>query len=362
MTGLHRHGQGTAGAGAGHVGRRVPEDDSPGVAQARLIRTALGHGDERVAIHGVPAVGPDPETVREPDGVELHAGPRNPVPRQEREVHAAFQRVEEVDHARAEFDTPRHGQTTTKRREVGVLEGRLVVGSGPIDPVVAEARGHAADNRPIRAAADGDAPRGVGPAAHVKEGLVKGLPPRSARTENRAVDVEEEEQRSYHGVVRMYHPDYVPSWLERLGELFDMDRPDPEPSGADLTFLRRAASRDVQAFVDGRFALRHLGWGLVRVDSNLRLPADPVARRVTCGHLVRRVRIAQVVPQRSGVAHPTVIPYPARWYQFEDVGGGTSVRIRLIDTVPERWPWHLSVDLSTGPEPEWTEPEHDEGR
>ena len=153
----------------------------------------------------------------------------------------------------------------------------------------------------------------------------------------------------------MYHPDYQPSWFERLGELFHVDRPDPDPPGADLTLLRRAAVRDVQAFVDGRFGVRQVGPALVRVDSNLRLPDDPVARRATCGNIVRRLRVVELTPRHPEVPARSVIQDTARWYQFQDVGGGTSLVVRLLHAA--RWSVYLSVDLSTGPDPRWTYPD-----
>ncbi|MEN9785231.1 MAG: hypothetical protein RLZZ299_495 [Pseudomonadota bacterium] len=148
--------------------------------------------------------------------------------------------------------------------------------------------------------------------------------------------------------MRVYHPDYAPTWFERVAELFTLERPASVPDGVDLGVLRRLAARDAEGLRAGVHDVRALGGDLLRVDTGWR-PADGPGRAVALARIVPRLRVAQV--HARGVR----VDLPLRWVQFRATPGGTRLLLRLVEPLADGLATVLAVDLSHAEAPDWVD-------
>jgi hypothetical protein len=148
--------------------------------------------------------------------------------------------------------------------------------------------------------------------------------------------------------VRVYHPDYDPSWFERVAELFALEKPARTPDGVDLGVLRRLAARDAEALRAGVYDVRALGGDLLRIDSSWRPPEGP-GRATALPRLVPRLRVAQLH------AGDVRVEIPLRWVQFRAAAHGTRLLIRGVEPLAEGLTTVLSVDVASGGTPEWSD-------
>lgn len=150
--------------------------------------------------------------------------------------------------------------------------------------------------------------------------------------------------------MRIWHPDYPPSWTERLLDLFHGVVPEPPPSGVDLSLIAAHERRTVRAFLDGCGPVVLLGHEMVKADSSWELPEEPAARRAAAEALALRLRFGQVHPGELRV------PMAARWFEFlERPGGGTRCLIRLVDGPSPHLRSFLAVNLGADRRGPWTE-------
>lgn len=148
--------------------------------------------------------------------------------------------------------------------------------------------------------------------------------------------------------VRIYHPDFHPSWYDRLYDGFVAGTLPARGDGVDWTLLQRAAGRTMRQLLDGIRATVHLGDEMVRVDTAVTLPADPAARRDLAGEIVRRLRVSQVL---VGLRHPL----PIRWVQFDDAPEGSRLLVRLLDRPNPGLRTLLGANTAEDASAEWAE-------
>ncbi|MSQ00986.1 MAG: hypothetical protein EXR71_03710 [Myxococcales bacterium] len=150
--------------------------------------------------------------------------------------------------------------------------------------------------------------------------------------------------------LRIWHPDYPPSWSERLLDLFHGVVPSPPPDGVDMTLLASHQRRLVREFLDGCAPVTLLGHEMVKADTTWTLPDDPVARRSAAEALALRLRFGQVHPGERR------LPLAARWFEFLDrPGGGCRCLIRLVDGPSPHLNSFLAVNMGADPLGPWTE-------
>jgi hypothetical protein len=150
--------------------------------------------------------------------------------------------------------------------------------------------------------------------------------------------------------MRIWHPDYPPSWTERLLDLFHGVVPEPPPPGVDLTLMAARELRTVREFLDGCGAPVLLGHEMVKCDSRWTLPEDPAARRSAAEAVAVRLRFGQVHP---GDLH---LPMATRWFEFHDLPGGrTRCLIRLVDGPAPHLRSFLAVNMGPDAKGPWTE-------
>jgi hypothetical protein len=125
--------------------------------------------------------------------------------------------------------------------------------------------------------------------------------------------------------VRIYHPEYRVTWLDRVAELFDVRRPTPPPAGVDLTLIRRTEVRDVKAFLEGLRSVNLLGEELVRCDSEWSPVGSAPRMEQAAAHLVTRLRFGQVLPGDLRLQIPT------RWASLAPTPYGSRLLLRLIE-------------------------------
>lgn len=148
--------------------------------------------------------------------------------------------------------------------------------------------------------------------------------------------------------MRVYHPDYAPSWFERVAELFTLEKPASAPDGVDLGVLRRLAARDAEALRAGVHDVRALGGDLLRVDTSWR-PNDGAGRAVALPRLVPRLRVAQL---HAGAVR---IELPLRWAQFRATPDGTRLLLRLVEPLVDGLATIVAVDVSPGEAHDWVD-------
>jgi hypothetical protein len=125
--------------------------------------------------------------------------------------------------------------------------------------------------------------------------------------------------------LRVYHQDYKVTWADRVYDFFSGHTMPRRVAGVDYTLLNRASLRAVREFLDGVSGIQLLGDEMVRIDSTWRLAEDAEARRCQAEGLTSRLRVGQV---QAG-SYRT--PLAARWFQYEDLPGGTRLLVRLLD-------------------------------
>lgn len=123
--------------------------------------------------------------------------------------------------------------------------------------------------------------------------------------------------------IRYYHPDHPPTWGDRLYDFFSIAEVPPREAGVDYSFLDRLVGRSLRELVDGAVSIDLLSTDVVHVESRLRLPDDPAARRELTAEIVRRLAFGQVQPDGRRV------PLPIRWVELRPGPDGTGVLIRL---------------------------------
>ncbi len=127
-----------------------------------------------------------------------------------------------------------------------------------------------------------------------------------------------------HDRLRVYHPDYPVSFLDRLMDLFGSVEPPERDEDVDYSLVDRATVRGMRGILDGMLHISLLGAEMVRADTTWSLPTQPSTRRELGEELVRRLRFGQLQPQGS---RTTVA---IRWVQFEDAPHGSRLLIRLV--------------------------------
>lgn len=151
------------------------------------------------------------------------------------------------------------------------------------------------------------------------------------------------------GRVRVWHPDYPPTAIERLLDLYHGTVPAPLPEGVDPSLLVTQQLRTVRAFLDGCFSVVLLGHEMVRADSTWRLPESPAARQAAAEALALRLRFGQVHPTGARV------PLSARWFELGDVPHGSRCLVRLVELPSSHLRSFLAVNLAEDPRGPWTE-------
>ena len=150
--------------------------------------------------------------------------------------------------------------------------------------------------------------------------------------------------------MRIWHPDYPPSWGERLLDLFHGHVPAPTPAGVDLTLMAAREQRVVRSFLHGCGAVALLGHEMVKADSSWTLPTGGKERRAAAEAIALRLRFGQIEP--GDLRRPRA----ARWFEFLDLsGGGTRCLIRLVDEPATHLKSFLAVNLGSNPRGPWTE-------
>ncbi len=341
----------TAGPSARHVRRRVPDDHDALERETRGARTRTRDGDERVPVDGVIAVGTHGEALAEPDAPQL--GPRTGAPVARDETHRRVagphrrEAVEQRMHTGTRLDAPHDVDPRGERREVrgldGVRRGCVVL------PGVSKPGGDTADDGAVRAAGDRHATRGLRPSEHLRERVVKSLAARTSRAEERAIDVEEEENGRYHGCVRLYHPDYHVTWRERIAELLLVRSVRRVPAGVDGTLVERSAIHAVSGFAEGVSGVHLLGAALLRVDSSWEAPSAPDARATACGAMLLRLRFQQI--DRAGQR----IPLQPRWYQLDESMQGSRLLMSLAEPLDPALRGALAINLAPTDVAAWEE-------
>ena len=150
--------------------------------------------------------------------------------------------------------------------------------------------------------------------------------------------------------LRIWHPDYPPSWAERLLDLCHGYVPAPSPEGGDLTLMAARELRVVRSFLDGCEAVSLMGHEMVKADSSWALPPEGKERRAAAEAIALRLRFGQVEPRDLRRARA------ARWFEFLDLpNGGTRCLIRLVDEPAPHLRSFLAVNLGSNPRGPWTE-------
>lgn len=147
--------------------------------------------------------------------------------------------------------------------------------------------------------------------------------------------------------MRLYHPDYRVTWLDRVAELFDVRTPPTAPDGVDLGLMRRTEVRHVRAFLEGVQNVSLLGDELVRCDSAWRPPEAGLLE--AAGHLVLRVRFGQVLPGQLHVQIPT------RWARLDPTEHGSRLLLRLIERPSPGLRSFLAGNFEEHDAPRWIE-------
>lgn len=125
--------------------------------------------------------------------------------------------------------------------------------------------------------------------------------------------------------LRVYHQDYRVSWVDRLYDFFSGHTLPKRAPGVDYTLMNRASLRMVREFLDGATHIQLLGDEMVKVESSMRLLPEPEARKAQVDGLTSRLRVGQV---QTGNYRT---PLAARWFQYEEIPGGTRLLVRLLD-------------------------------
>lgn len=144
--------------------------------------------------------------------------------------------------------------------------------------------------------------------------------------------------------VRIYHPDYRPTWLEQAVELFAGERVRARVDGADHSLLHRHARDTVRAFLDGCYAISMVGRDLVRADSNWPMPTERDGGRGAAEALVTRLRFGQEMAGGQKIA------LAARWFQLMAAPGGSRLVVRLVHEPAPGMRIHLAANLEEGRE------------
>lgn len=149
--------------------------------------------------------------------------------------------------------------------------------------------------------------------------------------------------------LRIWHPDYPPSWAERLFDLFHGIVPTPHAEGVDTRLIVAHEQRTVREFLDGCFSVVHLGHEMVRADSSWVMPETAEGREAAAVALTLRLRFGQVHPggARLGV--------PVRWFEFHEAAHGTRALLRLFDPPSPHLRSFMAANLAADPRGPWTE-------
>ena len=123
--------------------------------------------------------------------------------------------------------------------------------------------------------------------------------------------------------MRIYHPEYRVTWVDRIWDLFDGHRPAPRRDGVDYSLVHRQSARNVRSFLDETLNLSLLGDEMVRVDSAWRLPES--GQIAALEGMVARMRFGQMHAAGMRVA------IPVRWFQFDSAPHGTRLLLRLLE-------------------------------
>lgn len=147
--------------------------------------------------------------------------------------------------------------------------------------------------------------------------------------------------------IRIYHPDHVVTWRDRLFDLFSGREAAARPAGVDFSLLDRNAARSARALLDGLLSLTLLGDEMVRVDA--RWPFPEALSADAAAAIVARLRFAQARPGGGRV------PVPIRWVELAEAQHGTTLLIRLLDAPNPGLRSVLEANLAEGSPASWSE-------
>lgn len=152
--------------------------------------------------------------------------------------------------------------------------------------------------------------------------------------------------------LRVYDPRYQVSLLDRVYDFFSGRSLPQRREGVDYTLLNRASLRTMQEFLDGVTQItllgeHSLGDEMLRVDSTWRLATEPIPRRSQVDGLTSRLRVGQVQGNNS---HKLL---DVRWFQYEDLPGGTRLLIRLVRAPNPSLRTFVSGNLNEDEEGDW---------
>jgi len=147
--------------------------------------------------------------------------------------------------------------------------------------------------------------------------------------------------------LRYYHPEYRPSWRDKLYDFFSVRVVPPRPPGVEYHFLDRLVARTTRQLLDGVVSLQLLGQEMVRVESAVPLPPADDARAELCGELVGRLRFGQIQPDGRRVA------LPVRWIEFASRGDNLVLFLRTVGRPDPGLRSFLAANL--GASGQWTE-------
>lgn len=149
--------------------------------------------------------------------------------------------------------------------------------------------------------------------------------------------------------LRIYHPEYPVTWWDRLYDFFGGQTVRVPVVGVDYSLVHRASARALRELLDGVQGLNLLGAEMVRIDSTLRLPANPAVRRDLCEDLVQRIKFGQTL------ADETRSFFGIRWVEFSDTESGVRLIVRLVQTPNAGLRSFMAANLSNDPIGDWTE-------
>ena len=145
--------------------------------------------------------------------------------------------------------------------------------------------------------------------------------------------------------LRIYHPDYIVGWYDRLYDGFSAHKPAPRELGVDYTLLNRSVLRSLRELLEGVHGIHTLGEDMVRIDTTWSLPQSSDGRLSLVEGLVLRLRLSQLHPGDRRVS------LSVRWFEFADGPIGTRILVRMVfrpvPTLPVVLAGNLSEDDGT---------------